>query len=75
MLERLGLRAPRARDRARCGIAAAFVAYFALGRCAFVYESCDFHDIANGLIAMPLWIPQSSFVAGASAARRSLDES
>ena len=31
----------------------------------FVHESWDFNDIANGMIAIPLWIPQSSFAVGA----------
>ena len=29
-------------------------------------ESWKFHDMANGLIVIPLWIPQMSFVVGAA---------
>ena len=42
-----------------------FVAYLVWAAAQFVYESWDFHDMANGMIAIPLWIPQSSFVLGA----------
>ena len=30
-----------------------------------VHESWAFHDIAGGQVAVPIWIPQSSFVVGA----------
>ena len=30
-----------------------------------MHESYAFNDIANGMIAMPLWIPQLSFAVGA----------
>jgi len=46
-------------------VAALFVAYLTWAAAQFVYESWDFNDMANGLIAIPLWIPQSSFVLGA----------
>lgn len=46
-------------------IATGFVAFFALAAIRFVHESYAFNDIANGMIAMPLWIPQLSFAAGA----------
>jgi hypothetical protein len=31
----------------------------------FVYESWLFEEVAQGLIAIPIWIPQLSFAAGA----------
>jgi TRAP-type C4-dicarboxylate transport system permease small subunit len=30
----------------------------------FVYESWQFHEVAQGLIRIPIWIPQLCFVAG-----------
>src|SRR4029453_6889838 len=45
-------------------IGTAFVGYLAWAAILFVYESWDFGDMANGLIVIPLWIPQSSFVLG-----------
>lgn len=43
---------------------AVFVAYmlWAVGR--FVYESWKFNEVAQGLIRLPIWIPQMSFLAG-----------
>jgi TRAP-type C4-dicarboxylate transport system permease small subunit len=66
MLERLGPRARRSAELASLAAAASFCGYLAFWACRFVYESWKFHDMANGLIAIPLWIPQSSFVAGAA---------
>ena len=38
--------------------------YLAWSACLFTYESWEFQDIAQGMLAMPLWIPQLSFVFG-----------
>ncbi|HVF64634.1 MAG TPA: TRAP transporter small permease [Casimicrobiaceae bacterium] len=46
-------------------VAAAFVGFLALAAVRFVHESWAFNDIANGMIAIPLWIPQLSFAIGA----------
>lgn len=46
-------------------LATAFTAYIAWAICRFVYESWEFNDYANGLIAIPLWIPQAPFALGA----------
>lgn len=43
-------------------IVAAYIAW-ALGR--FVYESWKFNEVAQGLIRIPIWIPQASLVLGA----------
>ncbi len=64
-LERLGPAARRRVEVLCLVIMAAFVGFLSLAAIRFVYESYDFNDIANGMIAIPLWIPQSSFVAGA----------
>jgi TRAP-type C4-dicarboxylate transport system permease small subunit len=32
--------------------------------CLFTYESWEFQDIAQGLLPIPLWIPQLSFAFG-----------
>ena len=45
-------------------IAVAFVAYMAYAVLRFVYESWAFKEVAQGLIQMPIWIPQMSFVLG-----------
>ena len=65
LLDRLEPGRRRTFEIVALGIAALFVAYLLWAAVQFVYESWDFHDMANGLIAIPLWIPQSSFVLGA----------
>jgi TRAP-type C4-dicarboxylate transport system permease small subunit len=47
------------------GVALLFVGYmvYAVGR--FVWESWKFNEVAQGLIQLPIWIPQMSFFVGA----------
>jgi TRAP-type C4-dicarboxylate transport system permease small subunit len=40
------------------------VSYLAWWACLFTYESWEFNDIAQGLLPIPLWIPQLSFAMG-----------
>ncbi|MEY4072911.1 MAG: hypothetical protein RJA29_268 [Pseudomonadota bacterium] len=40
------------------------VGYLAWWACLFTYESWEFNDIAQGLLPIPLWIPQLSFAIG-----------
>lgn len=46
-------------------IACLAVGYLAFWATRFTYQSWAFNDIANGLLPMPLWIPQTTFVFGA----------
>lgn len=39
-------------------------AYLAWSACLFTYESWEFNDMAQGMLPMPLWIPQLSFAFG-----------
>ena len=64
LLDRLSPATGRRFEIVALTIGTAFVAYLAWAAGMFVYESWDFGDMANGLIAIPLWIPQSSFVVG-----------
>lgn len=41
-----------------------FVGYMAWAATSFVYESWKFKEVAQGLIKVPIWIPQLSFVIG-----------
>ena len=41
-----------------------FVGYMAWAACTFVYESWKFKEVAQGLIKIPIWIPQMCFVLG-----------
>jgi TRAP-type C4-dicarboxylate transport system permease small subunit len=47
------------------GIAVLFSGYMAYAVLRFVYESWTFKEVAQGLIQIPIWIPQMSFVLGA----------
>ena len=42
------------------------VAYMAWAATKFVWESWKFNEVAQGLIRIPIWIPQLSFVIGAT---------
>ena len=65
LLDNLGSRARHVFEVCSLAVAAVFVGYLGFSTCRFVYESWQFNDMANGLIAIPMWIPQMSFVVGA----------
>ena len=46
------------------GIAALFVGYMAWAVAKFVYESWKYKEVAQGLVKIPIWIPQLCFVFG-----------
>ena len=58
-----GVRRPVA--LAALAVSLAFVGYMLYAVARFVYESWKFSEVAQGLIAIPIWIPQMSFVLGA----------
>ncbi|KQT13644.1 TRAP transporter small permease [Ramlibacter sp. Leaf400] len=64
VLDHLGPRARRALEIASLFIAAAAVTYLAWWAVRFTYESWQFKDMAGGLVVIPIWIPQLSFVLG-----------
>ena len=64
-LEHLGPGPRRALELFSLAIGSIAVGYLAWWACRFTYESWEFNDVAQGLLAMPLWIPQSSFALGA----------
>jgi TRAP-type C4-dicarboxylate transport system permease small subunit len=58
---------PSARRRAELfalGLTSAFVIYMLYAVVRFVYESWKFNEVAQGLIRLPIWIPQLCFVFG-----------
>lgn len=65
LLERLGERGRRAAETLSLAIAALAIGYLAWWAARFTYESWQFQDMAGGLLVIPIWIPQTSFVAGA----------
>jgi TRAP-type C4-dicarboxylate transport system permease small subunit len=45
-------------------LTALFVGYMAVAVTKFVYESWKFKEVAQGLVRIPIWIPQLCFVVG-----------
>jgi TRAP-type C4-dicarboxylate transport system permease small subunit len=64
LVNRLGGRSRRIAELFALGITAAFVAYMLWAVGGFVYESWKFNEVAQGLIRLPIWIPQMSFLLG-----------
>ena len=46
------------------GLSTAFCAYMLWAVTRFVYDSYQFNEVAQGLIRVPIWIPQLSLVIG-----------
>lgn len=65
IVERLPPRVRRKAAIAALAIAVVFVGYMLYAVTRFVYESWQFKEVAQGLIEIPIWIPQLSFLAGA----------
>jgi TRAP-type C4-dicarboxylate transport system permease small subunit len=64
VLERFGARGRRAFELFALAVTALFVGYMTWAAVRFVYDSWRFHEVAQGLIKVPIWIPQLSFVLG-----------
>ena len=64
LLDTVGAKTRRAMELCSLAIAVVAVAYLAFSACAFTYESWEFNDVSQGLLPMPLWIPQLSFALG-----------
>lgn len=47
-------------------VAATAVGYLGFWAARFTWESWQFNDIAGNMVAIPIWIPQMSFVIGAA---------
>ena len=64
-LDMLGERARWIAELCALGITALFAGYMAWAVAGFVLGSWKFNEVAQGLIQLPIWIPQMSFVLGA----------
>ena len=64
LLVRLPARARRVVELLALAIGTVFLGYTAWSTCAYVLDSYRFGDMAGGLIAIPIWIPQMSFIVG-----------
>lgn len=49
---------------ASLAVATVAIAYLGWWAARFTYESWEFNDIAGNMVAIPIWIPQMSFVVG-----------
>ncbi|TWO72028.1 TRAP transporter small permease subunit [Caenimonas sedimenti] len=65
LLEKLAPGPRRAFEVVSLVIACFAIGYLAFWATRFTYESWQFKDMSNGLVAVPLWIPQVTFVVGA----------
>ena len=63
-INQLGERGRRVAEIFALGLTCAFVAYMLWAVSRFVYESWQFHEVAQGLLRVPIWIPQLSLVLG-----------
>jgi TRAP-type C4-dicarboxylate transport system permease small subunit len=66
LLESLSPPVRRLFEVASLAIAAVAVGYLGLWAARFTYESWRFNDIAGNMVAIPIWIPQVSFVVGSA---------
>ena len=64
VLEKVGVKTRRVMELTSLCIGTVAVAYLAWSACLFTYESWEFNDISQGLLPMPMWIPQLSFALG-----------
>lgn len=63
-LDFLGARARWFAEVSALAITATFVGYMVWAVTHFVYESWKFNEVAQNLIRIPIWIPQTSFALG-----------
>ena len=66
LLENVPERMRRQLEIASLLIAAVAMAYLAFWANKFTYDSWRFHEMAQGLLPIPIWIPQMSFVIGSA---------
>ncbi len=64
LMERLTGRPKQAMEIFALLVAIAFLAYFSKNAIQLSWESFLFNDMSQGVIAVPLWIPQSGYAAG-----------
>ena len=63
-IDRLQGRGRRAAEIVALSVTALFVGYMVWAVSKFVFESWKFNEVAQGLIKIPIWMPQLSFVLG-----------
>jgi TRAP-type C4-dicarboxylate transport system permease small subunit len=63
-IERLPPRGRWWSELAALSVTAFFAAWMTWAVVSFVYDSWKFHEVAQGLIRIPIWIPQLAFALG-----------
>jgi len=64
LLERLRGRTKQVAEIVALCVATAFILYFTRHAIQMTYDSWRFNDVAQGVVALPLWIPQLGFSGG-----------
>jgi TRAP-type C4-dicarboxylate transport system permease small subunit len=64
LLESLNPRWRRVLEVLSLAVATAAVGYLAWWACLFTYESWEIHELSQGLLVIPIWVPQLSFALG-----------
>lgn len=64
LLEKLNGRARWIAEIVALAVATAFTLYYTRHAAQMTYDSFRFHDMAQGVVAVPLWIPQLGFAGG-----------
>jgi len=64
LVEKVSPRVARVLEFIALAIGCVAIGYLAWWATRFTYESWEFNDMANGMLAIPLWIPQTTFMVG-----------
>lgn len=64
LIDRIEGAARRVIEIVALAIGSGFIAFFAWHAVRMNYESWQFHDMAQGVLAVPLWIPQLGYSGG-----------
>ena len=66
LVDRLGGRPRLVLEGLALAIGAVFTAYLSYWAMRYVYESWQYKEMSTGVVVVPIWIPQLSFVVGAA---------
>jgi TRAP-type C4-dicarboxylate transport system permease small subunit len=64
LLDKVSPRVRQALETAALAIACLCIGYLAFWATKFTWESWEFQEMAGGLLPLPMWIPQTTFVVG-----------
>jgi TRAP-type C4-dicarboxylate transport system permease small subunit len=64
LIDRVTGRPRRIMEITALTVGCAFIGFFAWNAAAMTYDSWRFHDMAQGVLAVPIWIPQLGYSGG-----------